>query len=164
MHQFSEIALNNLLHLLKKEVSDHSRHLNQYFQVFLNYANKGPYEVRTLLYIIQLESNNYCTLEYSYIDLSNVQRQQLIRLGVPSLFIAVSLDEGPGPPMRSPYTDLTKLYATVGILVRCCNVTLLQKSLHQVVISTLCPLVKWWNTIFCNVICLGQGTIGQPVC
>lgn len=102
MHQFSEIALNNLLQLLKKEVSDHSRHLNQYFQVFLNYANKGPYE-----------------------------RQQLIRLGVPSLFIAVSLDEGPGPPMRSPYTDLTKLYATVSILVRCCNVTPLQKSLHQ---------------------------------
>ena len=45
MHLFSEIALNNLLQLLKKEVSDHSRHLNQYFQVFLNYANKGPYEV-----------------------------------------------------------------------------------------------------------------------
>lgn len=67
---------------------------------------------------------------------TNLQRQQLIRLGVPSLFIAVSLDEGPGPPMRSPYTDLTKLYATVGILVRCCNVTPLQKSLHQVIIST----------------------------
>ena len=63
-----------------------------------------------------------------------MQRQQLIRLGVPSLFIAVSLDEGPGPPMRSPYTDLTKLYATVGILVRCCDVSILQKSLHQVII------------------------------
>ena len=50
MHQFSEIALNNLLQLLKKEVSDHSRHLNQYFQVFLNYANKGPYEVCTVYY------------------------------------------------------------------------------------------------------------------
>ena len=42
---FSDVALNTLLQLLKKEVSDHSRHLNQYFQVFLNYANKGPYEV-----------------------------------------------------------------------------------------------------------------------
>ena len=49
MHQFSELALNNLLQLLKKEVSDHSRHLNQYFQVFLNYANKGPYEVCAVL-------------------------------------------------------------------------------------------------------------------
>ncbi len=43
---FSEIALNSLLQLLKKEVSDHSRHLQQYFQVFLNYANKGAFEVR----------------------------------------------------------------------------------------------------------------------
>ena len=47
-HQFSEVALNNLLQLLKKEVSDHSRHLNQYFQVFLNYANKGPHEVQQI--------------------------------------------------------------------------------------------------------------------
>ena len=78
---------------------------------------------------------------------TNVQRQQLIRLGVPSLFIAVSLDEGPGPPMRSPYTDLTKLYATVGILVRCCNVTPLQKSLHQVMIITSCLLVKCGITV-----------------
>ena len=127
MHQFSEIALNNLLQLLKKEVSDHSRHLNQYFQVFLNYANKGPYEVCTIIknwHLLWMLTMQHPT--------TVVQRQQLIRLGVPSLFIAVSLDEGPGPPMRSPYTDLTKLYATVGILVRCCNVTLLQKSLHQV--------------------------------
>ena len=63
---------------------------------------------------------------------THVQRQQLIRLGVPSLFIAVALDEGPGPPMRSPYTDLSKLYASVSILVRCCDVSILQKSLQQV--------------------------------
>ena len=61
-----------------------------------------------------------------------LQRQQLLRLGVPSLFIAVALDEGPGPPMRSPYTDLSKLYAVVSILVRCCDVTGLQKGLQQV--------------------------------
>ena len=42
---FSEIALTSLLQLLKKEVSEHSRHLQQYFQAFLNYANKGPFEV-----------------------------------------------------------------------------------------------------------------------
>ena len=61
---------------------------------------------------------------------THTQRQQLIRLGVPSLFIAVALDKGPGPPMRSPYTDLTKLYAVVSILVRCCDNTVLQKSLQ----------------------------------
>ena len=33
------------MQLLKKEVADHSRHLNQYFQVFLNYANRGVAEV-----------------------------------------------------------------------------------------------------------------------
>lgn len=60
------------------------------------------------------------------------QKQQLLRLSVPSLFIAVALDEGPGPPMRSPYTDLTKLYAVVGILVRCCNISVMQKSCFEV--------------------------------
>ena len=51
---FSEIALTSLLHLLKKEVSEHSRHLQQYFQAFLNYANKGPFEVcqHTYLFIV----------------------------------------------------------------------------------------------------------------
>jgi len=47
------------------------------------------------------------------------------------LFIAVALDEGPGPPLRSPYTDLSKLYAVVGILVRCCDITMLQKNLQD---------------------------------
>ena len=47
-HLFSEIALNSLLQLLKKQVAENSRHLNQYFQVFLNYANKGVAEVSTI--------------------------------------------------------------------------------------------------------------------
>lgn len=45
LHLFSEIALSQILQLLKKEVSDHSRHLHQYFQVFLAYAHKGAFEV-----------------------------------------------------------------------------------------------------------------------
>lgn len=61
-----------------------------------------------------------------------MQKQQLIRHGVPTLFIAVALDEGPGPPLRSPYTDLTKLYAVVSMLVRCCDVSSQQKSLIPV--------------------------------
>ena len=86
------------------------------------------------------------THTYKHVHTTNVQRQQLIRLGVPSLFIAVSLDEGPGPPMRSPYTDLTKLYATVGILVRCCNVSPLQKS-YQVILGTFYLTCMWcYNT------------------
>lgn len=69
-----------------------------------------------------------CTFVFHF----TIQRHQLIRLGVPTLFIAVALDEGPGPPLRSPYTDLTKLYGVVSILVRCCDVTSQQKSLMQV--------------------------------
>jgi len=42
---FSEIALNRLLQLLRREVSEHIQHLHQYFQVFLNYANRGAFEV-----------------------------------------------------------------------------------------------------------------------
>ena len=66
-----------------------------------------------------------------------MQKQQLIRHGVPTLFIAVALDEGPGPPLRSPYTDLTKLYAVVSILVRCCDVTSQQKGLIQVCMEVI---------------------------
>lgn len=74
----------------------------------------------------------------------HLQKHQLIRLGVPTLFIAVALDEGPGPPLRSPYTDLTKLYAVVSVLVRCCNVSSQQKSAlpvsleNEVLIKTDC--------------------------
>ena len=72
-HLFSEIALNSLLQLLKKQVAENSRHLNQYFQVFLNYANRGVAEVRDvicgLLYIVSgviIESLTYLCV-YIYI-------------------------------------------------------------------------------------------------
>ena len=42
---FSEQALGCLLDLLEKQVSEHSRHLVQYFQVFLAYAHRGAFEV-----------------------------------------------------------------------------------------------------------------------
>lgn len=69
-----------------------------------------------------------------------LQRQQLLHLGVPSLFIAVALDEGPGPPLRSPYADLSKLYAVVGILVRSCDVSIMQKSVFEVRRFGMCSL------------------------
>jgi len=45
---FSDIALNLLQHL-EREVSKQSWHLQQYFQVFLDYANKGAFEVCKLV-------------------------------------------------------------------------------------------------------------------
>jgi len=47
---FSECVFRWLLELLKKEVPEQSRHLVQYFQVFLSYASKGPREVSQPLY------------------------------------------------------------------------------------------------------------------
>ena len=45
---FSDIALNLLQHL-EREVSKQNWHLQQYFQVFLNYANRGAFEVCKLV-------------------------------------------------------------------------------------------------------------------
>lgn len=61
----------------------------------------------------------------------HLQRQQLLKLDVPVLFIGVSLDEGPGPPIRTPYADLAKLYPTVTYLVCCYDITRLQTSREE---------------------------------
>ena len=41
----SDHLLLAVLQLLKKEVSEHGRHLQQYFHLFLMYASLGPDEV-----------------------------------------------------------------------------------------------------------------------
>ena len=56
------------------------------------------------------------------------QCQQLLKLDVPALFIGVALDEGPGPPIRTPYADLAKLYPTVTHLVCCYDTSRLRAS------------------------------------
>jgi len=61
-----------------------------------------------------------------------LQKQQLLQLGVPSSFIALCLDEGPGNPVRSPYVDYTKLYAVVSILIRCYDLSAKQQSSIEV--------------------------------
>ncbi|XP_071839115.1 ubiquitin carboxyl-terminal hydrolase 9X-like isoform X3 [Apostichopus japonicus] len=90
----SEHLLMEVLHLLKKEVSEHGRHLTQYFQLFQMYANLGAAE-----------------------------KMQLLKLDVPATFMAVSLDEGPGPPIKYQYAELGKLFSVVSQLVRCCDVS-----------------------------------------
>lgn len=96
---FSYIVLSRLLELLKKEVPHFGRHLQQYFSFFMAYAFR-----------------------------SKTEFSQLLQLDVPILFMGVSLDEGPGPPIRTPYVDLSKLYPTVTSLVCCYDVTPMQKS------------------------------------
>jgi len=51
------------------------------------------------------------------------QKQQLLRLNVLELFMLVSLDDGTVPPIKYQYAELSKLYAVVSQLVRCCDVS-----------------------------------------
>ncbi|RWS11107.1 putative ubiquitin carboxyl-terminal hydrolase FAF-X-like protein [Dinothrombium tinctorium] len=90
----SDQLIQCVLSLLKKDVSEHSRHLSQYFNLFFQYASLGTAE-----------------------------RAQLLRLNVAATFILVALDEGPGPPIKYQYADLGKLYQVVSLLVRCCDVS-----------------------------------------
>ncbi|XP_074657837.1 ubiquitin carboxyl-terminal hydrolase 9X-like [Tubulanus polymorphus] len=91
----SDHLLVAILNLLKKEVSEHGRHLTQYFHLFLMYANLGITE-----------------------------KQQLLKLEVPATFMLVALDEGPGPPIKYQYPEFGKLFAVVSQLVRCCDVSI----------------------------------------
>ncbi|KAK3574939.1 hypothetical protein QTP86_019806 [Hemibagrus guttatus] len=90
----SDHLLRAVLNLLKREVSEHGRHLQQYFNLFVMYANLGLAE-----------------------------KTQLLKLSVPATFMLVALDEGPGPPIKYQYADLGKLYTVVSQLLRCCDVS-----------------------------------------
>uniref|UniRef100_A0A671TF05 ubiquitinyl hydrolase 1 n=1 Tax=Sinocyclocheilus anshuiensis TaxID=1608454 RepID=A0A671TF05_9TELE len=90
----SEHLFRAVLNLLRREVSEHGRHLQQYFNLFVMYANLGLAE-----------------------------KTQLLKLGVPATFMLVALDEGSGPPIKYQYAELGKLYTVVSQLVRCCDVT-----------------------------------------
>uniref|UniRef100_A0A4X1TVK3 USP domain-containing protein n=1 Tax=Sus scrofa TaxID=9823 RepID=A0A4X1TVK3_PIG len=90
----SDHLLRAVLNLLRREVSEHGRHLQQYFNLFVMYANLGIAE-----------------------------KTQLLKLSVPATFMLVSLDEGPGPPIKYQYAELGKLYSVVSQLIRCCNVS-----------------------------------------
>uniref|UniRef100_T1IZS4 ubiquitinyl hydrolase 1 n=1 Tax=Strigamia maritima TaxID=126957 RepID=T1IZS4_STRMM len=90
----SDHLLQAVLGLLKKEVSEHGRHLAQYFSLFLMYSSLGVLE-----------------------------RKELLKLNVPATFMLVALDEGPGPPIKYQYAELGKLYQVVSQLIRCCDVS-----------------------------------------
>ncbi|XP_067231011.1 ubiquitin carboxyl-terminal hydrolase 9X-like isoform X4 [Chanodichthys erythropterus] len=90
----SDHLLRAVLNLLRREVSEHGRHLQQYFNLFVMYANLGLAE-----------------------------KTQLLKLSVPSTFMLVALDEGPGPPIKYQYAELGKLYTVVSQLLRCCDVS-----------------------------------------
>lgn len=90
----SDHLLKAVLSLLRREVSEHGRHLQQYFNLFIMYASLGLAE-----------------------------KTQLLKLNVPTTFMLVSLDEGPGPPIKYQYAELGKLHSVVSQLIRCCSVS-----------------------------------------
>ena len=75
------------------------------------------------------------------------QKLQLLRLNVPQLFMLVALDEGPGPPIKYQYAELSKLYAVVSHLVRCCDIS------HRCVssISVSVPQVYLHSSLLLNL-------------
>ncbi|KAK1798090.1 hypothetical protein P4O66_000585 [Electrophorus voltai] len=98
----SDHLLRAVLNLLRREVSEHGRHLQQYFNLFVMYANLGLAE-----------------------------KTQLLKLNVPATFMLVALDEGPGPPIKYQYAELGKLYTVVSQLLRCCDCsTRMQSSIN----------------------------------
>ena len=52
LSSLGDYLLIAVLNLLKKEVSEHGRHLNQYFHLFLMYSGLGIAEVSILLCIL----------------------------------------------------------------------------------------------------------------
>lgn len=133
-------------------MSEHGRHLQQYFNLFVMYANLGK-EMRPgytrftgenpirecllarlgtkderadLIGEICAEFNHFFCNALSELLISGIglaEKTQLLKLGVPATFMLVALDEGPGPPIKYQYAELGKLYTVVSQLVRCCDVT-----------------------------------------
>ena len=90
------------VNLLAYDLSPCAKYLSQYFAIFQMYCKLGRPEC-----------------------------DHLLRLGVPELFMAAALHEGPGPPIISQSLDLTKLFSFVAILLRCYEVSHLQESANK---------------------------------
>ena len=51
------------------------------------------------------------------------EKAQLLRLNLPTTFMLIAVDEGPGPAFKYQCTELSKLNQLVSCLVRCCDVS-----------------------------------------
>lgn len=80
--------------LLRKEVCEYGRHLNQYFQLFHIYLSHGPAE-----------------------------RQHLLRLNVPLEFIRLATEDKAYPPIKYQMVEMNKLYLVVSELLLCYDVS-----------------------------------------
>lgn len=139
----SDHLLRAVLNLLRREVSEHGRHLQQYFNLFVMYANLGKEHTKIVhaMCICSLINSARISIKYNSViwDLECfsfpvtpslllphaglAEKTQLLKLNVPATFMLVALDEGPGPPIKYQYAELGKLYTVVSQLVRCCDVS-----------------------------------------
>jgi hypothetical protein len=69
------------------------------------------------------------------------------QLNVPATFMLVALDEGPGPPIKYQYPELTKLHHVVSQLIRCCDVSSKTQSSQsqQVGYQHTCGMMSYWS-------------------
>eukprot|EP00795_Rhopilema_esculentum_P016175 gene16175-7538_t len=95
----SDYILKCVLELINKDVTDSSKYLVQYFQLFVMYVGFGVPE-----------------------------RKQLLDLGVLQTFIRLAFEDERSSTSRYPYSELTKLYSLVSILIRSCDVSKSMKS------------------------------------
>ncbi|EDV22025.1 uncharacterized protein TRIADDRAFT_59589 [Trichoplax adhaerens] len=93
-HSISDNILKAVLSLINRDLPEHGRYYQQYFQLFLMYANFGM-----------------------------GQRIQLLRLGVADVFMNLSSDENTGSVLRYQSQDLSKLHAVTSILIRSCDIS-----------------------------------------
>ena len=141
----SDHLLRAVLNLLRREVSEHGRHLQQYFNLFVMYANLGKWYkerhhpvvrfscfVQVIVFIVVFWFwFLFCYYSAIYMPITLLhficaglaEKTQLLKLNVPATFMLVALDEGPGPPIKYQYAELGKLYTVVSQLVRCCDVS-----------------------------------------
>ena len=76
----------------------------------------------------------------------------------------VALDEGPGPPIKYQYPELTKLHQVVSQLIRCCDVSSKTQSSHSQQVCIISISLRIVNYTFGNIINLIilQGMLPLP--
>lgn len=95
----SDYILKSVLELISKDGTDSNKYLAQYFQLFVMYVGYGVPE-----------------------------RKQLLDLGVLQIFIRLAFEDERSTAIKYPYSELTKLYSLVSILIRSCDVSKSMKS------------------------------------
>lgn len=106
------------------------RFVNQHFiesmQTLAMYTNTYTYTLHKpkcngaidLIHLVHLHCDNVFSL----------QRKQLLDLGVLQTFIRLAFEDDRSTSSRYPYSELTKLYSLVSILIRSCDVSKSMKS------------------------------------